>query len=126
MKQLSLDVVMYVIYLIAVIWFISLTIKFSCNPNDPIKFELLQFCISALWPFDNEPMILRSFSPFQYSHLKDVLVTGYKGAIEQPEFLAHIVELSTVDTVEAPWNDIFGYVIRIKHQLRAPFSSNCS
>uniref|UniRef100_A0A0E0KE58 Uncharacterized protein n=1 Tax=Oryza punctata TaxID=4537 RepID=A0A0E0KE58_ORYPU len=53
---------------------------------------------------------------------------GYKGAIEQLEFLAHIaenasgLELSTIDTVEALWNDIFGSELSIslvlEHHVR--------
>uniref|UniRef100_A0A0E0KE56 At1g61320/AtMIF1 LRR domain-containing protein n=2 Tax=Oryza punctata TaxID=4537 RepID=A0A0E0KE56_ORYPU len=104
---------------------LSLTTLLGASPF----LQKLEFCIYALWPFDYEhPMVLRSLSPCQYSHLKVVLVTGYKGAIEQLEFLAHIaenasgLELSTIDTVEALWNDIFGSELSIslvlEHHVR--------
>uniref|UniRef100_A0A0D9VUE0 SWIM-type domain-containing protein n=1 Tax=Leersia perrieri TaxID=77586 RepID=A0A0D9VUE0_9ORYZ len=70
------------------------------------RLKHLQFGGSALWPFGNKPIILRSLPRCQHSHLKDVLVTGYKGAIGQLEFLVHIVEhtpgleLLTIDTAE--------------------------
>lgn len=89
-------------------WYFVQTLFLSAefDTDLAIVYVLLQFNgISTMW-FANEGPFRQEIPPCEYTHLKNIRVSGFRGARGQVEFLMHIVEnapaiqVVTVDTTQ--------------------------